>query len=54
MHHRRARWLLTNQARFKILSRVISKSSKNQEFMKTTYQFQARSENLKVKEGNGR
>ena len=45
--HRRARWVLPNQARFKILSCLISKSSKNQEFIKTTSQFQARSENLK-------
>ena len=43
----RARCILTYQARFKIMSCLISKSSKNQEFNKTTSQFQARPENLK-------
>ena len=46
-HHRRARWVLPYQARFKIFSCLISNSSKNQEFIQTTSQFQARSENLK-------
>ena len=38
--------ILPYQARFKILSQLISNSSKIQEFINTTSQFQARSENL--------
>jgi hypothetical protein len=45
--HRRARLVLPYQARFKIWSCLISNSSKNQEFIQTTSQFQAISENLK-------
>ena len=41
--HRRARWVLPYQARFKTCSCFISNSSKNQEFIQTTSRFQARS-----------
>ena len=47
IHHRKAKWVLPYQARFKIFSCLISKSSKNQELNKTKYQFQERSDNLK-------
>ena len=50
--HRRARWVLPYQARFKTCSCLISNPSKNQEFIQTTSQFQARSENLKSKNLN--
>ena len=49
---RRARFILPNQAKFKILSHLISSSSKIQEFIKTKSQFQARSENLKNRNFN--
>ena len=50
--HRSARWVLPYQARFKTCTCLISNSSKNQEFIQTTSQFQARSENLKSKNLN--
>ena len=50
--HRRARWVLPFQARFKTFSCFISNSSKNQECIQTNYQFQARSENLNRKKPN--
>ena len=42
----RARLVLPNQARFKNLSNWIPNSSKIQEFNKTIFHFEARSENL--------
>ena len=44
--HCRARLMISYQALFKIFSQLISNSSKIQEFINTTSQFQARSENL--------
>ena len=47
--HRRARWVLPSQARFKIFDCLISISSKNREFVQRKSQFEARSGNRKYK-----
>ena len=50
--HRKARWVLPYQARFKIFSCLISNSSNDQEFIQNPPQFQARSEILKSRTHN--